>query len=121
MKSDKIPYIFYANIQSLLKKVDVCANNSENSATTKIGEHIPSRYSISTIWGFDLIEDKHISDHEKDCMKKFCTSLRQHSKSRAGFEKKNLLPLTIEELKSHQDAKVCCICGKRILKKLSKA
>ena len=32
-----------------------------------------------------------------------------------------MLPLTKEELKSHQDAKVCYICGKRILKKLSKS
>ena len=31
-----------------------------------------------------------------------------------------MLPLTKEELKSRQDAKVCYICGKRILKKLSK-
>ena len=32
-----------------------------------------------------------------------------------------MLPLTKEELKPHQDAKVCFICGKRILKKLSKS
>ena len=32
-----------------------------------------------------------------------------------------MLPLTKEELKSHQDAKVCYICGKQILKKLSKS
>ena len=32
-----------------------------------------------------------------------------------------MLPLTKEELKSHQDAKVCYICGKKILKKLSKS
>ena len=32
-----------------------------------------------------------------------------------------MLPLTKEELKPHQDAKVCYICGKRISKKLSKS
>ena len=32
-----------------------------------------------------------------------------------------MLPLTKEELKSHQHAKVCYICGKRILKKLFKS
>ena len=31
-----------------------------------------------------------------------------------------MLPLAKEKLKSHQDTKVCYICGKRILKKLSK-
>ena len=34
---------------------------------------------------------------------------------------KKKLPLTKEELKSRQDAKVCYICGKRILEKLSKS
>ena len=36
------------------------------------------------------------------------------------FEKKKMLPLRKEELKSYQDAKVCYICGKTILKKLFK-
>ena len=31
-----------------------------------------------------------------------------------------MLPLTKEELESYQNAKLCCICGKRILKELSK-
>ena len=30
------------------------------------------------------------------------------------------MPLIKEVLKSHQDAKICCICGKRILQKLAK-
>ena len=33
-------------------------------------------------------------------------------------EKKKMIPLIKEELKSHQDAKVCYICGKRFLKKV---
>ena len=49
MKSDKMPYIIYADMQSLLKKIDGCVNNPENSSTTKIGEHVPCGYSISTI------------------------------------------------------------------------
>ena len=49
MKSDKMPYIIYADIESLIKKIDGCANNPENSSTIKIGEHIPCRYSMSTI------------------------------------------------------------------------
>ena len=31
MKSDKMPYIIYADIEFLIKKIDGCANNSENS------------------------------------------------------------------------------------------
>ena len=56
MKSDKITYIIYTDIESLIKKIDECANNPENSSATNIGEHIPSGYSMSTIWAFDNIE-----------------------------------------------------------------
>ena len=48
-------YIIYADIEFLIKKIDRCANNPENSSTTKIGEHIPCRYSISNIRDFDNI------------------------------------------------------------------
>ena len=57
-----------------------CRNNPENSST-KIGEHIPCGYSMSTILGFDHIENKHTLYHGKDCVKKFCDSLREHGKN----------------------------------------
>ena len=59
MKSDKIPYIIYADIEFFIRKIDGCANNPEECSTMKIGEHIPCRYSILTIWEFNHIEDKH--------------------------------------------------------------
>ena len=53
MKTDKMSYIIYADIESLFKNVDGCENSPEKFSTIKIGEHIPSRYSMSTIWAFD--------------------------------------------------------------------
>ena len=85
MKSDKISFIIYADIESLIRKTDGCANNPEKSSTTKIGDHIPCGYSMSTIWGFDHIEDKHTLYRGKDCMEKFCTSLREHAKNIVDF------------------------------------
>ena len=60
MKSDKMPYIIYAELESLIKKVDGCANNPEKFSTTKLSEHIPCGYSMSIIWGFDNIENEDI-------------------------------------------------------------
>ena len=67
---------------------------------------------MSTIWGFDLIENKHSLYRGKDCIKKYCASLEEHAKNITDFEKKKILPLTKEELSSHQDPKVCYICRK---------
>ena len=78
-------------------------------------------YSMSTIWTFDNIENKHTLYHGKDCMKEFCSSLREHAKNIIDFENKKMLPLIKEELKSHQDARNCHLCEKRVLKKLSKS
>ena len=121
MKSGKMACIIYADIESFIRKRDECANNPVNSLTTKIVEHIPTEYSMSRNWGFDYIEDKHTLYHGKDCVKKRCITLREHTKNIIGFEKKKVSSLTKEELKSHQDAKVCYICGERTLKKLSKS
>ena len=40
MKSNKIPYIIYADIAFLIKKIDECGSNPENFSTTKIHEYI---------------------------------------------------------------------------------
>ena len=45
MKSDKMPYIIYADIESVIKKNYGCASIPESSSITKIGEHIPCGYS----------------------------------------------------------------------------
>ena len=74
---------------------------------------------MSIIWAFDNIENKHIVYRGEDCMKKFCTSLREHEKNIIDFEKKKMLPLTKRELKSHQYAEVCYICGNIFPKKFS--
>ena len=40
--------------------MDGCANNSENSSTTKIGGHFPCGYSMSAVSAFDHIENKRL-------------------------------------------------------------
>ena len=58
-KPDKAPFKIYADLQSLVKKIYDYKNNPKKSSTTKIGEHIPCGYSMSTIWTFDRTKNKH--------------------------------------------------------------
>ena len=116
MKSDKMLYIIYADLESLIKKIDECANNPENFSTTKLREYISYRYSMSTIWAFDNIENKHTLYCGEDCMKKICDSLGEHAAYVISFKKKKMLQLPKKELKLHQYATECHICGKRFLK-----
>ena len=87
MKSEKVPCIIYADIEPLIRKIDGCANDPENFSTTKIGEHIPCRYSMSTIRAFDHIENKHFLYRGKDCIENFCEPSREHTKNIIDFEK----------------------------------
>ena len=98
VRSNKISYIINTDIESLIKKRDGCANNPENFSKTKICEHIHCRYSMWAVLG---LEDKHTLYRRKECMKKFCTSFREHVKNIIDFEKKNMLPLTKKEVKSY--------------------
>ena len=54
-------------------------NNQEKSSTAKVSEHILCDYLMSTIWAFDDIKNKHDLYRGKDCMKKFCESLKGHA------------------------------------------
>ena len=69
-KSDKPPFIIYADLECLIEKVDRCK---------KGGEHILSGVSMSTISSFKSIRKRYIQKlyRGKDCLKKFCESLRE--------------------------------------------
>ena len=69
---------------------------------------------MSIIWTLSHIEHKHDFCRQKDCMKKICGSLTEREKNIIDFEKKKMLLLT------NNKKRVCYICGKMILKKLSK-
>ena len=78
-KSDKAPFIIYADFERIIEKIDGCKNNPENSSTTKVSEHIPSGFSTSTISSFRSTENKHDLCREKDSMKKLFEFLREHT------------------------------------------
>ena len=48
-KSDKAPFIIYADLECIKEKIDRCKNNPQNSSTTKVSKHIPSGFSMSSL------------------------------------------------------------------------
>ena len=68
-KSDQAQAVIYADLECLIEEIDGCKNNLENSSTTKVGKHIPSDFSKSTISSFKSIENKYDLYRGKDCMK----------------------------------------------------
>ena len=70
-KSDKAPFFIYVDLECL-------------------SEHIPSGFSMSTISSFRSIENKHDVYRGKDCMKKFCKSLREHAMQIMNFQNEKI-------------------------------
>ena len=75
-KSIKLPFVIYADLECLLKKITMCQNNPNESSTTIINKHTPSGYSIFTHCSFNQTKNKLNHNRGKDCMKKFCKDLR---------------------------------------------
>ena len=109
-KSDKLPFIIYANLECLIEKIDGCKNNPESLSATKLGEHIPSGFSISTISSLWSIKNKHDGYRGRGCMKKFCELLREHAMKIINLKRKTIKLLTKEQQESNGNVKISYIC-----------
>ena len=69
-KSDKAPFIIYADVENLTEKNDGRKSNPENLSRIKVVELIPSGVSMSATSSFKSIENKNNVYRGKDCMKK---------------------------------------------------
>ena len=111
-KSLKLPFVIYADLECILKKIHTCQNNPDLSSTTKINQHIPSGYSIYTSCSFDKYNNKLSYYRGEDCMKRFCKDLMDHAIKIIDFKKKDMIPLTKEEKDNYNKENICHICKK---------
>ena len=86
--SMKTPFVIYADMESLLEKIDTCHSNPEKSSTTEINKHKAPGYSIFTHYSFDATKNKHDYCRCEDCMKNFCRDLRKQAIKIINCEKK---------------------------------
>ena len=97
----KVPFIIYADLGSLLEKMNTCHNNPEKLSTNKINKHTPSCYSLFTHCSFDATKNKLDYYRGKNCMKKVCLDLKEHATKIINYVKKEMIPLTKEEKRAH--------------------
>ena len=105
-KSMQVPFIIYADLESLFEKMNTCLNNPAKPSTIKINKHKPSGCSSFTHCSFDTTKNKFDYYRVKNCMKNFCLDLREQATKIINYERKEMISLTKEE------QKVCYICKK---------
>ena len=76
------------------------------SATKRV-EHIPSSFSMYTILSSKSTENKHHVYRNKDWVKNFCKSLREHAVKIISFRIKEKNLLAKEQQKWYENDKIC--------------
>ena len=102
-KSLKSPFIVIASS---------CQNNPEKSYTEKKAKHEPSGYSYIICYSFHKSKNDQNYYRGKYCMENFSKDLRNLAIKAINYEKKEIIPLTIDEKKFYEKQKVCYICKK---------
>ena len=59
------------------------------------------------MWLFKYIVNKHDVYRSKDCIKKFCQSLKECATKMINFKKKKMKLLTEEQHESYENSKIC--------------
>ena len=72
VKSMRAPYAIFADIESLLKKMDAFTNDTDKSSTKQLKKPEMCGYSLVTHCSFDEKNNAIDRYRGKDCLKKFC-------------------------------------------------
>ena len=96
----KVSFIIYAELESLLEKMNTRHNKLKKSSTTKINKHTLSGYSLLTHFSLDTTKDRLDYYRAINCMKNFCLDLEEHATKTINYEKKEIIPSTKKEAKA---------------------
>ena len=110
----KILFIIYADMDSMLEKIDAYHNNPEKSSATKINKHATSGYSLFTHCSFDATKNSHDYYGGEYCMKNFLQSLKLHATKTISYERKNWYHSQVKEV-NHTASKKFIIYAKKNL------
>ena len=97
-KSMRAPFVIYADLECLLKKMHSCQNNPKKSYTEKKNKHTPSGYSLFTNCSFVETKNKLGCYKGEDSMGRFCKDLREHAMKIISFEEKEVILLTDKKI-----------------------
>ena len=106
------PFVIYADLESILEKINGCENDQEKSSTIKVNKHTASGYSLFSHCMFDKTKNRVDYYRSKNCMKNFSLDLREQAERIISYKEAKAISLTKEERERHRQQNVCCICKK---------
>lgn len=114
-KSFKVPHVIYADLECLLRDIELCEPNNENSYTLKRNVHIPSGYVLQLVRNYD----KNLTNLYRglDCISKFVKTLKKITMKIANTKQKRPNKLTGDPIYEFNRSKHCHICKNKFTSK----
>ena len=109
----KVPFIMYADFESILEPISGPGNNPRISTARGINVHVPSGWCIRSEFAYGKVKDPLKLYRGKDCVKKFCDHIIGEACHLYGsFPEKPMEPSTKAQWKDYKKASSCHICLK---------
>ena len=109
----KVPFIMYADFESILEPIQGVSNNPNQSSTRGVNMHKPSGWCLHSKFAYGNVEKPMTQYRGQDCIEKFCKKIISEAKRLYNsFPEKPMIPLTKEQLKEYKRATKCHICFK---------
>ena len=111
-RSEKVPFIIYADTEALVKEMQNCDPNPLDSYTKKYQKHEPISFSYY-IKSFDdnVYESKLRKYTGEDAMKKFVNWIEEDVKGIANIPDVKMMKLNPDEIKQFDEATKCWLCN----------
>ena len=104
-KSLKTPFVIYVDLECLLLNQQSRQNNPNEAYTERKAIYEPCGYSLSLFIWFSFYRGN-------NCIKKFCSELKELGTKLVNYEQKEMAPLIDDENRYYEEQKECYICRK---------
>ena len=111
-RSERVPFIIYADTEALIKEMQNCDPNPLNSYTKKYQKHEPISFSYYIISFDDNVYESKLRKYTgEDAMEKFVDWIEEDVKDIANIPDVKMMKLSSDELKQFDEATKCWICN----------
>ena len=112
----KVPFIMYADFQSILKPMGPQGSGSPNSNqpyTNEVNQHMPSGWCVYSKFAYGDVDNPLRLYRGKDCIETFCNYIKGEAhRLYHMFPEKPMGPLTKKQWKKYKQSTKCHICYK---------
>ena len=109
----KIPFIMYADFESILELIESPNSNPNPSYTNEVNQHTPSGWCVYSKFAYRDVDNPLRLYRGKDCIETFCNYIKGEARRLYHmFPEKPMDPLTKKQWKKYKQSTKCHICYK---------